>query len=493
MIGYERVLGMLDTGDVYGFAGCPREACERRFYPGERVWEYKSVLHRVGADVEEVVRSGVCGRWSFVMGMGKAAVAALDGSCEVAVRSAGEARSMAMVGDGVCVLCESDGFRVGLEGVKVARELGSEIKVLEDPREKERFFCCSVEKQELRVVWLRDGEIRDWVLQRSVVDFDVSNEYILYVCGAVARVFRREDTAVAPVFEKRVESAAVYIDNECYYEFDEGAGVLSMWDFGHKLIQRVERVAKVYKCGEIAIQFLDGSVSGVRKRPMAYEKAPIAALYDGKKLVSWFSFEDQPVVESDSAESKETQIESTSELVFMKLMAALDAQRAFTLASAHRLADHYDKELDAISLTVDKLLGKVPGYTAQQCSALMGQRRFADAMVAAARQNIGVFRDLCANGALASALEKQQFVSDDILQILQPLLILFKENPKSYAQILLDTLTALELDEDDDPSFVLDDISDTVFSMLTLEDEQLLQTLRQITDTCSAKFDRIHQ
>ena len=104
MIGYERVLGMLDTGDVYGFAGCPREACERRFYPGERVWEYKSVLHRVGADVEEVVRSGVCGRWSFVMGMGKVAVAALDGSCEVAVRSAGEARSMAMVGDGVCVL-----------------------------------------------------------------------------------------------------------------------------------------------------------------------------------------------------------------------------------------------------------------------------------------------------------------------------------------------------------------------------------------------------
>ena len=491
MIGYERVLGMLDTGDVYGFAGCPRDVCERRFYPGERVWEYKSELHRI-KPVCEVVRGGVCGKWSFLMGIGKVAVADLDGGSEVVVKNVGEARSVAMVGDGVCVLCESDGFRVE-SGAKLLRELGSEIKVLEDPREKERFFCCSVEKQELRVVWLRDGEIRDWVLQRNVTDFDVSNEYILYVCGGVARVFRREDTAVSPVFEKRVEGAAVYIDNECYYEFDKAAGVLSMWDFGHKLIQRVEKVAAVYKCGEIAIRFIDGSVSGVRKRPMAYERVPIAALFDGKKLVSWFSFEDPPVIESDSAESPETQIENTSELVFMKLMAALDAQRAFTLASAHRLADHYDKELDAISLTVDKLLGRVPGYTAQQCSALLGQRRFADAMVAAARQNIGVFRDLCANGTLATALEKQQFVSDDILQILQPLLILFKENPKSYAQMLLDTLTALELDEDDDPSFILDDISDAVFSMLTLEDEQLLQTLRQITDTCSAKFDRIRQ
>ena len=65
---------------------------------------------------------------------------------------------------------------------------------------------------------------------------------------------------------------------------------------------------------------------------MAYERVPIAALFDGKKLVSWFSFEDPPVIESDGAESQETQIENTSELVFMKLMAAVDAQRAFTLA-----------------------------------------------------------------------------------------------------------------------------------------------------------------
>ena len=495
---------MLDTGNVYSFAGHSEGTCERRFYPHTRVWEYKKEFHgvsepgapkaffeyHVGIEKEcrlPVSRYGICGGRSFVMDGERCSVVAVDGSDRESWTVEG-AISMTIC-DGQFVRVCVDGFRLGIEGTESVTEcdLGNTVKILEDPLNAKRFFCLSRKTKDLRVVTLVDGKLRSWILKSNVDDFDVSNEHILYVLDNTSYVFNREDTVISPILQKKIENSRAYVDDEYYYEFDESKFVLSVWTFKRQLVQKVNKVAFVYKCSDIVLQYRDGAIAGVRKKPVLYDISPLAVACDGKKMVSWFGMESDPAIETYAVESPSSGIDSTVELVFMKLIAAVNAQSAFAISSAEKLADHYEKALDAISSQVDTILGRVPGYTSQQCTAMRSERRFADSLRFVARRNVRVFANLCRDGTLSKAIATDQLISEEIIEILNPLFDLFKEDPETYAQPLLDSISALDLDDDDDTSLI-QEISTTVSSMQV---DGLSEKLREIVEACQS-VNHIH-
>lgn len=488
---------VFDTGDVYSFAGHSEGTCERRFYPQTRVWEYKKEFHgvsetgpakaffeyHVGIEKEcrlPVSRYGICGGRSFVIDGDRCSVIAVDGTDRESWTVEG-ASSMTIC-DGEFVRVCADGFRLGIEGDGSVTEcdLGNNVKILEDPLNAKRFFCLSRKTKDLRVVMLVNGKLRSWILKSNVDDFDVSTEHILYILDNTAYVFKREDTAISPILQKKIENSRAYVDNEYYYEFDESKSVLSVWTFRRQLVQKISKVAFVYKCSDIVIQYRDGAIAGVRKKPVLYDISPIAVACDGKKMVSWFGLDSDPAIETYAVESPSSGIDSTVELVFMKLIAAVNAQSAFAISSAQKLADHYEKALDAISSQVDKILGSVPGY-------MGSERRFADSLRFVARRNVRVFANLCRDGTLAKAIATEQLISEEIIDILNPLFELFKEDPAAYAQPLLESLSALDLDDDDDTDLI-QEISATVSSMQV---DGLSEKLREIAEVCQS-VNHIH-
>jgi hypothetical protein len=318
-------------------------------------------------------------------------------------------------------------------------------KLLCDPLNSSQFFVLSEPSdgpQQVSIARVRDGVVEHLPVRLNVDDFDVSRKFILTVLKGCAKLYARQDSAIAPLFEKQLPSnTRAFVDDEFFYEFLPKFQTLFVFADG-KPVQQVKQVANVFKAGEIIIEYIDGTIAMVGRDPVTFEDPPIAAMAVGANLVTWTTLADEPSVQEVAA-VEEPLVRRYKNLV-EKLKAQLDGHRDEVIGKAEAIVAGFDKRLDTATTKVDKMIARVPDSAFFICLRQLQQGEVDAAFAAAAAASVECFEMLSDGKRLAIALEEEKLSQPTLIRAIAPLVQLLQKDVTIYAELAYDVLLSLE-------------------------------------------------